>query len=464
MASPPYPPGHVVNERYEILEVVGRGGQGMVYRAFDHWTQQAVAIKVLNSETARQPQMAERMIREQAALSALKGTAAVELLDVCRSSGGELCLVMELLTGVDLDEYLYTIEQRDERLDLYRVVEIFDPIVDTLQTAHDAGILHRDLKPANVFLLEGGAVRLLDFGMARLRNSAPLTAAGTVMGSPSFMAPEAWMGRPELVDHRADVYSLGVILFRVLAGDLPFRGESLQSKFFGATTGERPSLCARRPDLPRDADEWVAQALAIDRDERFRNVRALWNAFLTTLRVSPPRRAGRGRSLWAAAKAAVHRLAGGREQEALAAAPHRSTEPSYNREALARSVMRLTPVSDEFDHSRRQRSARERPRETMAVEDADLVGVPPPLPRERAPGTMPIEKTLELSDSDFVAPEDTVPIDLAYEPARCPTSVRTAVHWQRHDGARARSRRRRTVRARRARDARRRVLRAVRRR
>ncbi len=385
----------------------------MVYRAFDGWTDRVVAIKVLNSEAARQPQMAKRMVREQAALSALKGTAAVELLDVCRSASGELCLVMELLSGVDLDDHLFTLEQRNERLSLYRVAEIFDPIVDTLKTAHEAGILHRDLKPANIFLLDGGAVRLLDFGMARLRNSAPLTAAGTVMGSPSFMAPEAWMGQPELVDHRADVYSLAVILFRVLSGELPFSGDSLQQKFFGATTGTRPRLQPLRPDLPREIDEWVAQALAINREQRFGNVTALWNAFLETLRLTPPGRAGRGRSLWGAAREAVRQWTRSHRPPA-PPLPETTDEPSYAREALARSVPRASvpgdpaPETERMPHSAGQQAGVET---TLVIEDHELLDPPspPPPPRRAAP----VEKTLELSGSDLVLGEDTVPLALA---------------------------------------------------
>src|SRR6478609_4634750 len=222
--------GQVIAQRYELLSIVGRGGQGIVYRARDRWMAREVALKLMGSKAVRGPQVLERLMREQQAMLALRGTAAVELFDVCRGNDGELCLVMELLRGTDLDEHLYSLEQRGERLTLPRIVEIFDPIVSTLEIAHAAGILHRDLKPANVFLLEGGGVRLLDFGMARLKKSAPLTAAGTVMGSPSFMAPEAWQGVSDLMDNRADVFSLGVILFRLLAGELPFGGTSVQEK------------------------------------------------------------------------------------------------------------------------------------------------------------------------------------------------------------------------------------------
>lgn len=360
--------GQTISQRYELLDVIGRGGQGTVYHALDRWMSRQVALKVLGSKAAREPHFVERLMREQQAMIVLKGTSAVELFDVCRGNDGELCLVMELLSGVDLDEHLYTLEQRRERLPLERVAQIFDPIVNTLEIAHAAGILHRDLKPANIFLVEGGGVRLLDFGLARLKKSAPLTAAGTVMGSPSFMAPEAWTGVSDLLDQRADVYSLGVILFRVLAGELPLSGANLKEKFLSTTTGARPSLLRHRPDLPRHADEWVALALAIDREQRFGSVRALWRAFLTTFQVEavhPPKR----ESLWAAAKGAVAQLVRGSPPVAVPPPAPTSHEPSFEREALARSMLRVE--------------------DTLSMSDSDLLLDSPPPPAPPSPPPPP---------------------------------------------------------------------------
>lgn len=362
--------GQVISQRYQLLEVVGRGGQGMVYRATDRWMERTVAVKILSSKAVRETRAVERLMREQQAMSALKGTSAVEFFDLCRGNEGEVCLVMELLTGRDLDEHLYDIEQRDEHLTLERAVGIFDPIVRTLETAHAAGILHRDLKPANIFLLEDGGVRLLDFGMARLKESTPLTAAGTAMGSPSFMAPEAWSGVSDLMDQRADVYSLGVVLFRVLAGKLPFGGTSLQEKFLSATTGARPSLLKSRPDLPRRADDWVIAALALDREQRFANVRALWNAFLTAFDLEHVLREKRP-SFWATAKGAVQRLARGSQPAPKAEPPHSSGTPSFVREALAGSALQLS-VSSESPTGAPRASGANLPEATIEIRDEEL--------------------------------------------------------------------------------------------
>jgi serine/threonine protein kinase len=412
------------NQRYELLGEIGSGGQGVVYRAFDHWTQRPVAIKVLGSRAAREPQAAERLSREQQALTALKGTAAVEVLDIYRGKDGELCLVMELLKGTTLDAYLQEIEARNERMELFRIAEVFEPIVDTLEVAHKAGILHRDLKPANVFLLEDGAVRLLDFGMTRLRTSAPLTAEGTVMGSPSFMAPEAWKGQSAAVDHRADVYSLGVILFRVLAGALPFSGLSLYEKMVGSTKSERPSLHAKRPDLSPDVDEWVLLALAIDREQRFQNVRALWNAFLVTFHVDPPER-GKRSSLWAKAAGKAKRLAGIADSARSANPPTTGglpaigSEPSLITEALRRSMPHVpsepTPAQASVPSGERTLELPQKVAEsTLELDDADFSRAPPSF--------QPVEKTLELSGDDLLV-EDTLP-----DPARVERTLPDGSH------------------------------------
>jgi eukaryotic-like serine/threonine-protein kinase len=286
--------GIVIADRYELLGLIAEGGQALICRARDRQTDQLVAVKMLTSVAAQNLEFVQRLAREQEAMLALAGTSAVAVLDLCRAPGGAPCLVMELLEGMDLERQLGQLEDRNERLTMDRTFEIFDAIVETLERAHAAGILHRDLKPANIFLLApeaGGGVRLLDFGLSRMKTATPLTVMGTILGSPSYIAPEVWGGKPDLLDQRVDVYSLAVILFRVLSGHMPFEGESLHDKFIQATTAERPRMSRFRPDLPPEIDAWVQHALAIDPDQRFSTVRALWNALLSSLRYSPRARA-----------------------------------------------------------------------------------------------------------------------------------------------------------------------------
>lgn len=285
-AGAPPPSGHVLARRYDLDAVIGRGGHGLVWKARDRITGRDVAVKMLTDVASRDPHQVERLRREQLALSKLAGTSAVELFDLCTSESGKLCLVMELLDGVDLEAHLESVEQRGGRIALPTLLSVLEPVVTTLERAHEQGIIHRDLKPANVFLLSeraGGGVRVLDFGLARLRAEMPLTAAGTVVGSPSYIAPEAWKGRSEGLDQRVDVYAFGVLVFRALAGCLPFPGTTLQEKFKAATGAPRPSLHALRPDVSHEVDEWVAQVLAIDPDLRFRTLRGTFNALLAAL-------------------------------------------------------------------------------------------------------------------------------------------------------------------------------------
>lgn len=360
MSKKPLLTGQVIAQRYDVLAVIGRGGQGTVYRAFDRWTQRSVAVKVLAANAARDATVLERLMREQQAMHALRGTAAVEVFDTCRHSGGEICLVMELLLGEDLDQHLAELAQWNRRMPLERIVEIVEPIVSTLETAHACGITHRDLKPANIFLREDGSVRLLDFGLARLKNAVPLTAAGTVVGSPSFMAPEAWSGLSDFMDERADVYSLGVILFLMLTGQLPFSGVSVHAKYLSATTGTHASLLQLRPDLPRRIEAWASRALARDREQRFQNVTALWSEFLAAFKL---RRASsrKEESLWAAASGAFRRLVG---------AQRPATAPAYARRA---ELSNGSETGRGRPPSRSRRSPWQGSESTVSMSDSDLV-------------------------------------------------------------------------------------------
>ena len=275
----------LVANRYFVGGVVGRGGYGMVCRGVDRKTGQPVALKMLSPEAGRDPDVVERMLREQQALVALTGTCAVTAIDLCRLESGAPCLVMEWLEGQDLEQQLSAWEAAGQRGSSDQLLSLLAPLIETLERAHGIGIVHRDIKPANVFVTTGATpgVRLLDFGLARMRSAAPLTAAGMVMGSPSYISPETWRGNSAEIDGRADLFSLGVIVFRWLTGKLPFDVPDLVGKMLAVTSGARPSAVALRPDLPASVDVWVGRALAIEPGERFQSGHELYRALAAAL-------------------------------------------------------------------------------------------------------------------------------------------------------------------------------------
>lgn len=270
--------GEIIGGRYRLDGLLGSGGQGQVFAATDLRDGESVAVKTLSGSKALDPEWRERMFREARAMVNLAGTAAVRVLDQKWSEKGELCLILERLYGRDLEEYLSERETRGERPTIAEVIELLAPIASTLDVAHGAGILHRDLKPGNIFILDDGSVRLLDFGFAKFISLRGLTRMGQVAGSPSYIAPEAWSGKPDALDARVDVYGFAAVIFRVLAGRPPFQAGRVYDLYKLVTQAPRPSLHALRPDLPADIDAWVQQSLAIDPSERFSQVRASWTA------------------------------------------------------------------------------------------------------------------------------------------------------------------------------------------
>ncbi|MGA2450137.1 MAG: serine/threonine-protein kinase [Polyangiaceae bacterium] len=276
--------GDIIGRRYRLTARLGSGGQGTVYRGVDLQDGDEVAIKVTEPVT-EDPEWRERIFREAHALTVLTGTAAVRVLHQAWTADGAFCLVTELLHGTDLEAFLREREVAGETLDPRRLLPALLPIVDTLEVAHAGGILHRDLKPSNIFILHDGSARLLDFGFAKFTRMPPVTQAGMVAGSPYYIAPEIWQSS-RVLGPGIDVYSLGAILYRALAGFPPFQAEHLQDLLRLVTSAPRPSLHALRPDLPEKIDAWVAHALAVSPLDRFSSPRALHNALVVAVQAA----------------------------------------------------------------------------------------------------------------------------------------------------------------------------------
>lgn len=209
----PFPIGSLVDGRYRIVAVLGQGGMGAVYRAEQVSLQREVALKVLRADLAGND-AAARFSREALALSKLDHPNIVRVIDSGQADGRPY-LVMELVSGRDLLQELFTGPMAPEK-----AVPILAQLCDALSVAHERGIIHRDLKPENVILTEAGVPKILDFGIAIADGTSRVTAAGFVLGTPEYLAPEQAMGQP--LTPRSDLYTLGVVAYRMLSGHLPF--------------------------------------------------------------------------------------------------------------------------------------------------------------------------------------------------------------------------------------------------
>ncbi|HVJ90841.1 MAG TPA: serine/threonine-protein kinase, partial [Labilithrix sp.] len=267
--------GTTIASRYVLRAVVGHGGMGAVYEAEDAVARTRVAIKFIDSEFATDERVVARFAREARAMNAVASEHIVSVLDA-GTEGGRPYLVMELLRGEDLGQRL----RRTRRVPLGEAMHVVAQVLKGLAKAHAAGIVHRDLKPDNVFLVGNAAdshfVKIVDFGVSKIERprdkTTPLalTGRGTVLGTPFYMAPEQAQALPD-VDARADLYSVGAILFECLSGRPPHTGETYEQVILSICMRDAPDLRAIDPKLPAPVASFVARALSRDRDERFRS-------------------------------------------------------------------------------------------------------------------------------------------------------------------------------------------------
>ncbi len=264
--------GRIIDGRYAIEKRVGEGGMAYVYRATDRETRQPVAIKVLMSRLASDAESVARLKREAQLALKLNHPNCCGLLAYGEANGLPY-LVMPFLEG----ETLSTRENRVGPMPVADAVALVIQLCRGLQHAHDQGVMHRDLKPENIMLIKDGdrdRAVVMDFGLAKERIAGPentrLTATGIVLGTPEFMSPEQIRGKP--VDPRSDLYSLGVLAFEMVSGELPFDGATAQETMLNHLTGRPRRLKAVRKSVPDRLDQALDRAMKIDPADRFQTM------------------------------------------------------------------------------------------------------------------------------------------------------------------------------------------------
>ena len=269
---------------YRLVERLGAGGMGEVYKGVHETIGSRVAIKVLHATAARDQHAQQRFLREAQAVNRIAHEGVVKIIDAGRLENGRPFLVMELLDGQSLQQL-----KRERRLAIREACLVMIDVLDALAAAHDAGVIHRDLKPANIFRTRGGRTIILDFGVAKLMAAdAPvrLTITGAAVGTPDYMAPEQLRG--EQISPAADLYAVGVVLFELVCGRRPFDGDE-ESAIVGHLQRRPPPPRALEPAVPIAVQDVILTALAKDPARRFASAVAMRDALRAALPDEEPR-------------------------------------------------------------------------------------------------------------------------------------------------------------------------------
>jgi serine/threonine protein kinase len=282
----PVAPGDVVGGRYVVDGMLAAGGMGVVCIATHMELQQRVAIKFLRENYAKNDSLVQRFLNEARAAAVLKSENVVRVIDVGQLDGGRPYLVMEHLEGEDLEALV----MREGPFDVERAIRYALEVCNALGEAHGSGIVHRDIKPENLFLASSGmgrqTVKVVDFGLAKRIDTTPLVVTGPQdsMGSPCYMSPEQ-ITTPNEVDARTDIWSLGVVLYRVLTGTMPFDGSTVLEVYARVLNAQPKPMRAVRPDLDRGIEAIVDRCLQKDASRRYQTIGEL-AAALTTYQAS----------------------------------------------------------------------------------------------------------------------------------------------------------------------------------
>jgi serine/threonine-protein kinase len=269
--------GQTLSGKWRIDSLLDVGGMGAVYVA-THRNGRRCAIKMLHPRFARDPEVRKRFLREGYVANKIGHPGAVAILDDDTTEDGAPFLVMELLEG---DSLAALLNRLGGKLPVPDVLAIAGQVLEVLGVAHGHGIIHRDIKPGNVFITRSGHTKLLDFGLARIRDGAVSiipTAAGVVMGTAGYMAPEQARGTPDQVDGRSDIFAVGAVMFRALTGRRIHEKQSAFDVMLAAMKDQAPSLSTALPGARPLLVQAVDKALAFEKPARWQTARAMFDA------------------------------------------------------------------------------------------------------------------------------------------------------------------------------------------
>ena len=268
--------GQRINDRYEIIRLIGEGGMANVYLAYDTILERNVAVKVLRGDLADDEKFIRRFQREALSASSLSHPNIVEMYDVGEDNGN-FYIVMEYIDGKTLKQLI----KKRGHLTSSEAVDIMCQLTDGLSCAHDSYIIHRDIKPQNIMVLEDGMIKITDFGVAMAINASDLTQTNSVMGSVHYLPPEQAAGKGSTI--KSDIYSLGIVLYEMLAGTMPFRGETAVEIALKHIKNPMPSIRKVNPKVPQSLENIILKATAKNPKNRYNNVRELYNDLKTCL-------------------------------------------------------------------------------------------------------------------------------------------------------------------------------------
>lgn len=268
--------GQKISDRYQIIKSIGEGGMANVYLAYDTILDRNVAVKVLRGDLANDEKFVRRFQREALSASSLSNPNIVEVYDVGEDNG-EYYIVMEYVEG----KHLKALLKKRGKLTVPEVIDIALQITNGLSVAHDSYIIHRDIKPQNILILENGLIKITDFGIAVAMNATQLTQTNSVMGSVHYLPPEQASGKGATL--QSDIYSIGILMYELLTGKLPFRGDNAVEIALKHLKEPMPSIRDELPDIPQSVENIILRASAKNPKNRYSDAREMHEDLKTCL-------------------------------------------------------------------------------------------------------------------------------------------------------------------------------------